>query len=77
MTEHDVLVGFRLLLFSLADELGNVNAAGPAMGVHGSTSYRLKRRVDRWGLEALNVRERPRPRMPNEIGPTSSSGSWR
>jgi len=69
MTEHDVLVGFRLRLFSLAEELGNVSAACRAMGVHRSTYYRLKRRVDRWGLEALNVRERRRPRMPNEIGP--------
>ena len=39
------------------------------MGVHHSTYYRLKRQVDRWGLEALNVRERRRPRMPNQIGP--------
>jgi transposase InsO family protein len=69
MTEHDVLVGFRLRLFTLADELGNVSAACRAMGVHRSTYYRLKRRVERWGLEALNVRERRRPRMPNEIGP--------
>ena len=69
MTEHDVLVGFRLRLFTLAEELGNVAAACRAMGVHRSTYYRLKRRVDRWGLEALNIRERRRPRMPNEIGP--------
>jgi transposase InsO family protein len=69
MTEHDVLVGFRLRLFTLAEELGNVSAACRAMGVHRSTYYRLKRRVDRWGLEALNIRERRRPRMPNEIGP--------
>jgi transposase InsO family protein len=34
-----------------------------------STYYRLKKRVDRWGLEALSVRERRRPRMPNQIGP--------
>jgi transposase len=40
-----------------------------AMGVHHSTYYRLKRRVDRWGLEALRIRERRRPRMPNQIGP--------
>ncbi len=40
-----------------------------AMGVHHSTYYRLKKQVDRWGLEALNVRERRRPRMPNQIGP--------
>jgi transposase InsO family protein len=69
VTEHDVLVGFRLRLFTLAEELGNVSAACRAMGVHRSTYYRLKRRVDRWGLEALRVRERRRPRMPNEIGP--------
>jgi len=69
MTEHDVLVGFRLRLFTLADELGNVSAACRAMGVDRSTYYRLKAKVDRWGLEALNVRERRRPRMPNQIGP--------
>jgi transposase InsO family protein len=64
-----VLVGFRLRLFTLADELGNVSAACRAMGVDRSTYYRLKRKVDRWGLEALNLRERRRPRMPNQIGP--------
>jgi len=69
MTEHDVLVGFRVRLFTLADELGNVSAACRAMGVDRSTYYRLKQRVDRWGLEALTVRERRRPRMPNQIGP--------
>ena len=69
MTEHDVLTGFRLRLFTLADELGNVSAACRAMGVDRSTYYRLRNRVDRWGLEALNVRERRRPRMPNQIGP--------
>jgi transposase InsO family protein len=69
MTEHDVLFGFRLRLFTLAEELGNVSAACRAMGVDRSTYYRLKAKVDRWGLEALNVRERRRPRMPNQIGP--------
>ena len=69
MTEHDVLVGFGLRVFTLADELGNVSAACRAMGVDRSTFYRWKHRVDRWGLEALKVRERRRPRMPNQIGP--------
>jgi transposase InsO family protein len=69
VTEHDVLVGFRLRLFTLADELGNVSAACRAMGVDRSSFYRLKAKVDRWGLEALQVRERRRPRMPNQIGP--------
>ena len=41
----------------------------PGDGVDRSTYYRLKAKVDRWGLEALNVRERRRPRMPNQIGP--------
>jgi transposase InsO family protein len=55
-------------LFTLADEIG-VRPACRAMGVHHSTYYRLKRKVDRWGLEALRIRERRRPRMPNQIGP--------
>jgi hypothetical protein len=69
MTEHDALVGFRLRLFTLAEELGNVSEACRLMDVDRSTYDRLKRRVDRWGLEALRVRERRGPRMPNEIGP--------
>lgn len=68
MSHDDVLFGFRLRLFSLAGEIG-VRPACRAMGVHHSTYYRWKRRVDRWGLEALRVRERRRPRMPNELGP--------
>jgi transposase InsO family protein len=68
VTKDDVLVGYRRRLFTLADEIG-VRPACRAMGIHHSTYYRLKRAVDRWGLEALNVRERRRPRMPNQIGP--------
>ena len=69
MSHDDVLFGYRLRLFTLAEELGNVSAACRAMGVHRSTYYEWKRKVDRWGLEALRVRERRRPRMPNQIGP--------
>ena len=68
MTHDDVLFGYRLRLFTLAAEVG-VRPACRALGVHHSTYYRLKKRTDRWGLEALRVRERRRPRMPNEIGP--------
>ena len=68
MTKDDVLFGYRLRLFTLAGEIG-VRAACRAMGVHHSTYYRWKEKVDRWGLEALRVRERRRPRMPNQIGP--------
>lgn len=68
MSNDDVIYGYRLRLFSLAGEIG-VRAACRAMGVHHSTYYRWKKRVDRWGLEALRVKERRRPRMPNELGP--------
>jgi transposase InsO family protein len=69
VTHDDVLFGQRLRLFTLAEELGNVSEACRLMGFHRSTYYRLKANVDRWGLEALRVRERRRPRMPNQIGP--------
>jgi transposase InsO family protein len=68
VSHDDVLFGYRLRLFTLAEEIG-VRPACRQMGVHHSTYYRWKRRVDRWGLEALRVRERRRPRMPNQIGP--------
>ena len=69
MSKDDVLFGFRLRLFTLAEERGNVSEACRLMGVHRSTYYRWRRQADRWGIEALRVRERRRPRMPNEIGP--------
>ena len=68
MTHDDVLFGYRLRLFTLAAELG-VRPACRQMGVHHSTYYRWKQKVDRWGIEALRIRERRRPRMPNQLGP--------
>jgi transposase InsO family protein len=68
MSDDDVLFGYRLRLFTLAEEIG-VRPACRAMGVHHSTYYRLKQRTDRWGPEALRIRERRRPRMPNQLGP--------
>jgi transposase InsO family protein len=68
VSHDDVLFGYRLRLFTLAEEIG-VRPACRALGVHHSTYYRWKANVDRWGLEALRVRERRRPRMPNQIGP--------
>ena len=64
MTEDDVLFGFRARCLTLAEELGNVAAACRAMGIERSTFYRWKRKVDRWGLEALRVRERGRSPPP-------------
>jgi transposase InsO family protein len=62
----DVLYRFRLRLFSLAGELGNVRAACRTMGVHPSTYYRWRGPVLRSGLEMLRPRERRPPRMPNQ-----------
>jgi transposase InsO family protein len=68
VSNDDVIYGYRLRLFALAGEIG-VRAACRTMGVHHSSYYRWKKRVDRWGLEALRPRERRKPRMPNELGP--------
>jgi transposase InsO family protein len=69
MTDDDVLFGYRLRLFTLADELGNVSEACRQMGVDRSTYYRWKPKLERYGLDGLRVRERRRPRMPNQISP--------
>lgn len=69
MTHDDVLFGYRLRLFTLAEELGNASEACRQMGVARSTYYVWKRKLERYGLDGLRVRERRRPRMPNQIGP--------
>ena len=69
MTHDDVLFGYRLRLFTLAEELGSVSEACRQMGVARSTYYRWKPKLERYGLDGLRVRERRRPRMPNQIGP--------
>ena len=66
MVDDDVLFKFRLRLFSLAAELGNVRAACRLMDVHPSTYYRWRAPVLRSGLEMLRPRERRTPRMPNQ-----------
>jgi hypothetical protein len=74
VTEHDVVVGYRLRLFTLAGNLGNVSRACRLMASPRSTDYRLEKWVQ--GLEALNVCERRRRGCPIRSGRTSSSGSW-
>src|SRR5205823_536175 len=55
-------------LFDLAGRVG-VSAACRTFGVHRSTFYDWKRKVDRHGLEMLRPSERRRPRMPNQLSP--------
>jgi transposase len=68
MSQDDVLFGYRLQLFDLAGRIG-VAAACRTFGLHRSTYYEWKRKVDRQGLEMLRPRERRRPRMPNQLSP--------
>jgi transposase InsO family protein len=65
VTQDDLLYRFRLRVFAMAGELGNVRAACRAMGIHPSTYYRWKRQLDRYGPEILRPRERRPPRMAN------------
>jgi transposase len=66
MVKDDVLFGYRLQLFAEAQRT-SVAAACRVFGVHRSTYYAWKRRVDRHGLEILRPRERRRPQMPNQL----------
>lgn len=68
MSENDVLFGYRLQLFDLAGRT-SVSHACRVFGVHRSTFYAWKRKVDRQGLEMLRPRERRKPRMPNQLSP--------
>lgn len=52
MSHDDGLFGYRLRLFTLAEELGNVTEACRQMGVSRQTYYRLKYQLERFGLEA-------------------------
>ena len=65
MTQDDLLYRFRLRVFAMAAELGNVRAACRAMGIHPSTYYRWKHQLERHGPEILRPRERRPPRMAN------------
>jgi transposase InsO family protein len=68
VSNDDVLFGYRKQLFDLAGRIG-VSAACRAWGIHRSTYYAWKRRVERHGLEILRPRERRRPQMPNQLSP--------
>jgi transposase len=68
MSEDDVLFGYRLRLFDLAART-TVTEACRVFGIHRSTYYGWKRRIERHGLEILRPRERRRPRQPNQLSP--------
>jgi transposase len=69
VSEDDVLFGYRLRLFDYAAARTSVSEACRVFGVHRSTYYAWKRRVERHGLEILRPRERRRPRLPNQLSP--------
>ncbi len=69
MTNDDALFRFRLSVFALAEQLGNVRAACRIFGIHHSTYYRWRALVLRYGSELLRPRERRAPQMPNATSP--------
>jgi transposase len=68
MSEHDVLFGYRLRVLAYAAGT-SVSEACRVFGIHRSTYYVWKRRVERHGLGILRPRERRRPRLPNQLSP--------
>lgn len=68
MSEDDALFGYRLRVFDLAART-SVSEACRVFGIHRSTYYVWKRRVERHGLEILRPRERRKPRLPNQLSP--------
>src|SRR4051795_7360106 len=66
MSQDDVLFGYRLQLVDYAGRT-SVSEACRVFGVHRSTYYVWKRRIERHGLEILRPRERRSPRMPNQL----------
>ena len=67
MSEDDVLFGYRLRVLDHAART-SVSEACRLFGIHRSTFYVWKRRVERHGLEILRPRER-RPPRPNQLSP--------
>jgi transposase len=64
--QDDVLFGYRLQIFALAERT-SVAEACRVFGIHRSTYYSWRARVERHGLEMLRPRERRLPRMPNQL----------
>ncbi len=68
MSEDDVLFGYRLRVLDYAART-SVSEACRLFGIHRSTFYVWKRRVERHGLAILRPRERRRPRLRNQLSP--------
>ena len=66
MKQDDVLFGYRPQIFALVERT-SVAEACRVFGIHRSTYYSWRSRVERHGLEMLRPRERRAPRMPNQL----------
>jgi helix-turn-helix protein len=76
MSEDDVLFGYRLRVLDHAART-SVSEACRVFGIHRSTYYVWKRRVERHGLEILRPRERRRPRLPQQLSPFAEGADRR
>jgi transposase len=68
VSEDEVVFGYRLRVLDHAARR-SVGEACRLFGIHRSTSYVWRRRVERHGPEVLRPRERRRPRMPRQLSP--------
>jgi transposase len=68
VSQDDVLFGYRLRVLDYAGRT-SVSEACRVFGIHRSTFYGWKHRVERHGLEILRPRERRRPWLPKQLSP--------
>src|SRR5437588_5398398 len=75
LTADDALYRFRLRVFALAEELGNVRVACRVMGIHPSTYYRWRRQALRFGLEILRPGTAPTADAERHTGVRGAAGA--
>lgn len=66
MDTREKLIGARIGMLALADELQNISRACQVAGISRSHFYEIKTAFEKYGREGLAPIVRRRPRMPNE-----------
>jgi transposase InsO family protein len=69
MDTREKLIGARIGMLALADELQNISRACKVAGISRSHFYEIKTAFEKYGREGLAPAVRRRPRMPNETPP--------
>ena len=66
MDTREKLIGARIGMLALADELQNISRACKVAGISRSHFYEIKMAFEKYGWDGLAPQVRRRPRMPNE-----------